>query len=201
MFRKKWVLGTENLYRRPQAPDAAKAFYQEHNLQMRKEKTNNTKICYNREQQRRLYSCSGLLVHISPAWAVHAFCQHFPALPSALPCHSLPPVQPGAPTQLWQWPSLTNPLQNPFWAPQPDLIVSLNLSCDLFLLWCPFCSAGALSLQQLCSIIFIAPQFLSTLVLGTFFPLNSCTWAPAVGLPASPISSEIALSCHWKILW
>lgn len=53
-------------------------------------------------------------------------------------------------------------------------------------LWSPFCSAGALSPQCLCSVIFIAPQFLSILILGTFFPPNLCMWAPAVGLPVPP---------------
>lgn len=53
----------------------------------------------------------------------------------------------------------------------------------------PLRSAGALSPQQLHCIIFIAPQFLSFLVLGTFFPPNQCMEVPAVGL-LSPITEK-----------
>lgn len=53
----------------------------------------------------------------------------------------------------------------------------------------PLHPAGSLSPQQLCGVIFIAPQFLSILVLGTVFPPNPCRQALAVGLP-SPITEK-----------
>lgn len=139
MFRKKWALGTENLYKPPKTPDTERFSIRNTICKWRKkEKIGNTKACYNRQQQHRIFSHSALLVHILPAQAVHAFCQHFPPLPSALSCPFLPPVQPRAPTQPWQWPSLTKPLQNLSWAPQLDRIILLNLPCDLSLLWCPW---------------------------------------------------------------